>query len=70
MGPATEKVDLSTTQSDIAVLQEKGFLLEKVIGEGSYAKVIKSPNLSEFFGLMKCLKSVFRGICRFTKRRT
>lgn len=41
MGPATEKVDLSTTQSDIAVLQEKGFLLEKVIGEGSYAKVIR-----------------------------
>lgn len=39
MGPTTEKVDLSTTQSDIAVLQEKGFLLEKIIGEGSYAKV-------------------------------
>lgn len=41
MGPTTEKVDLSTTQSDIAVLQEKGFLLEKIIGEGSYAKVNK-----------------------------
>lgn len=31
--------DLSTTHSDIAVLQEKGFILEKMIGEGSYAKV-------------------------------
>lgn len=36
----TEKVDLSTTQSDVLVLQEKGFILEKIIGEGSYAKVI------------------------------
>lgn len=39
MCPATEKVDLSTTQSDLIVLQEKGFILEKIIGEGSYAKV-------------------------------
>lgn len=39
MGPTTEKADLSTTQSDIIVLQEKGFILEKIIGEGSYAKV-------------------------------
>lgn len=39
MGPTTEKVDLSTTQSDLIVLQEKGFILEKIIGEGSYAKV-------------------------------
>lgn len=39
MCPATEKLDLSTTQSDILVLQEKGFILEKIIGEGSYAKV-------------------------------
>lgn len=36
---ATEKADLRTTQSDIAVLTEKGFILEKVVGEGSYAKV-------------------------------
>lgn len=38
MGP-TEKLDLRTTQSDIAVLEEKGFILDKIIGEGSYAKV-------------------------------
>lgn len=38
MGGA-DKVDLSTTQSDIAILQERGFILEKLIGEGSYAKV-------------------------------
>lgn len=33
------KLELTTTQSDLTVLQEKGFILEKVIGEGSYAKV-------------------------------
>lgn len=46
MGPATEKVDLSTTQSDLMVLQEKGFILEKMVGEGSYAKV--NENMYEF----------------------
>ncbi|PZC82512.1 hypothetical protein B5X24_HaOG210261 [Helicoverpa armigera] len=45
MGPATDKVDLSTTQSDLMVLQEKGFILEKMIGEGSYAKVYKSTHM-------------------------
>lgn len=40
-----DKIDLSTTQSDIAVLQEKGFILEKVIGEGSYAKVYKATHM-------------------------
>lgn len=35
----TEKLDLTATHSDIVVLQEKGFILEKLIGEGSYAKV-------------------------------
>jgi hypothetical protein len=37
---ATDKTELCTTQSDFMVLQEKGFILEKVIGEGSYAKVL------------------------------
>ncbi|XP_028163813.1 testis-specific serine/threonine-protein kinase 3-like isoform X1 [Ostrinia nubilalis] len=45
MGPTTEKVDLSTTQSDLVVLQEKGFILEKIIGEGSYAKVYKATHM-------------------------
>ncbi|XP_022828856.1 testis-specific serine/threonine-protein kinase 6-like [Spodoptera litura] len=45
MGPATERVDLSTTQSDVMVLQEKGFILEKMVGEGSYAKVYKSTHM-------------------------
>lgn len=31
--------DIDTTQSDIAVLRDKGFTLEKMCGEGSYAKV-------------------------------
>lgn len=38
----TDKLELAVTQSDITVLQEKGFILEKIIGEGSYAKVLKS----------------------------
>lgn len=41
MCPANEKLDLTTTQSDTLVLEEKGFILEKIIGEGSYAKVSK-----------------------------
>ncbi|XP_075972234.1 testis-specific serine/threonine-protein kinase 3-like [Anticarsia gemmatalis] len=45
MCPATEKVDLNTTQSDLMVLQERGFILEKIIGEGSYAKVYKSTHM-------------------------
>ncbi|CAD0198698.1 unnamed protein product [Chrysodeixis includens] len=45
MGSATEKVDLSTTQSDLMVLQEKGFILEKMVGEGSYAKVYKATHM-------------------------
>lgn len=36
-----DKLELSTTPSDLNVLQEKGFILEKIIGEGSYAKVSK-----------------------------
>lgn len=44
MGPTTEKVDLTNTQSDLMVLQEKGFILEKKIGEGSYAKVNNETN--------------------------
>ncbi|XP_053600475.1 testis-specific serine/threonine-protein kinase 3-like [Plodia interpunctella] len=47
MGRNSEKVDLNTTQSDLAVLQEKGFILEKMVGEGSYAKVYKATYLSE-----------------------
>lgn len=39
MARGAEKVDLSTTQSDLMILQEKGFILDKMIGEGSYAKV-------------------------------
>lgn len=39
MGHNVDKAELSTTPSDLAVLQEKGFVLEKIIGEGSYAKV-------------------------------
>lgn len=39
MCPANDKLDLTTTQSDTLVLEEKGFILEKIIGEGSYAKV-------------------------------
>lgn len=35
----TDTGELSTTQSDLTVLQDKGFILEKVVGEGSYAKV-------------------------------
>lgn len=35
----SEKGQLYTTQSDHMVLKERGFTLEKVIGEGSYAKV-------------------------------
>ncbi|CAH2237251.1 jg11221 [Pararge aegeria aegeria] len=45
MGPTTEKLDLSTTQSDVAVLEEKGFILDKIIGEGSYAKVFKATHM-------------------------
>lgn len=33
----TNNLDIS--QSDFNLLQEKGFTLEKVAGEGSYAKV-------------------------------
>ncbi|KAJ8725162.1 hypothetical protein PYW07_016120 [Mythimna separata] len=44
MCPTSEKVDLVTTQSDLMVLQEKGFVLEKMIGEGSYAKVYKATH--------------------------
>lgn len=40
----TKKIELTTTQSDLMVLQEKGFILEKMIGEGSYAKVMKRSN--------------------------
>ncbi|CAF4854775.1 testis-specific serine/threonine-protein kinase 3-like isoform X3 [Pieris napi] len=43
--PATEKFELTATQSDIAVLQEKGFILEKIVGEGSYAKVFKATHM-------------------------
>lgn len=39
MGPTSEKLNLTTTQSDLQVLEERGFILEKIIGEGSYAKV-------------------------------
>lgn len=53
MGPATEKVDLSTTQSDLMVLQEKGFILEKMVGEGSYAKV--NENMNELFDPLKLI---------------
>lgn len=57
MGPATEKVDLSTTQSDIMVLQEKGFILEKMVGEGSYAKVNKHTD--EYYEASGRCKQVF-----------
>ncbi|OWR55454.1 testis-specific serine/threonine-protein kinase 3-like isoform X1 [Danaus plexippus] len=45
MCPTTDKLELTTTQSDILVLQEKGFTLEKLIGEGSYAKVFKATHM-------------------------
>ncbi|CAH2062967.1 unnamed protein product, partial [Iphiclides podalirius] len=38
MGRANEKLELTTTPSDLHALEEKGFILEKMIGEGSYAK--------------------------------
>ncbi|XP_026326941.1 testis-specific serine/threonine-protein kinase 6-like isoform X2 [Hyposmocoma kahamanoa] len=41
----TDKLDLTVTHSDIAVLGEKGFFLEKIIGEGSYAKVYRTNHL-------------------------
>lgn len=40
-----DRIDLSTTQSDLMILQEKGFILEKIIGQGSYAKVYKSTHM-------------------------
>ncbi|KPJ01853.1 Testis-specific serine/threonine-protein kinase 1 [Papilio xuthus] len=40
-----DKLELSTTPSDLNVLQEKGFILEKIIGEGSYAKVFKATQM-------------------------
>ncbi|CAG9792132.1 unnamed protein product [Diatraea saccharalis] len=41
----TERVDLCISPSDIMVLQEKGFILEKNIGQGSYAKVYKATHM-------------------------
>ncbi|CAG5039703.1 unnamed protein product [Parnassius apollo] len=42
---ATEKLELIATQSDLHLLREKGFILEKLIGEGSYAKVFKATQM-------------------------
>lgn len=39
MGGGDNKLEVTTTQSDIKILREQGFTLEKVVGEGSYAKV-------------------------------
>lgn len=47
MCPANEQVDLNTTQSDLMILQEKGFLLDKMVGEGSYAKVCESNHFND-----------------------
>lgn len=41
----TDKLNLAVTQSDLNVLQERGFILEKIIGEGSYAKVFKCTSI-------------------------
>ncbi|CAH0397576.1 unnamed protein product [Chilo suppressalis] len=43
--PMTEKVDLCATPSDLIVLEERGFILEKSIGQGSYAKVYKATHM-------------------------
>ncbi|XP_049888183.1 testis-specific serine/threonine-protein kinase 3-like [Pectinophora gossypiella] len=37
--------DAAVTQSDLNILQERGFILEKMVGEGSYAKVFKSTHM-------------------------
>lgn len=48
----TDKLDLSVTQSDTVVLKEKGFILEKIIGQGSYAKVRQDVRGAQFlFGI-------------------
>ncbi|GBP56935.1 hypothetical protein EVAR_33992_1 [Eumeta japonica] len=40
------KLDLlGTTNSDIRLLQEKGYYLQKIVGEGSYAKVYKAVHM-------------------------
>ncbi|XP_061706413.1 testis-specific serine/threonine-protein kinase 3-like isoform X1 [Cydia pomonella] len=44
MGTPGDKCDL-TSPSDLAMLQEKGFILGKLIGEGSYAKVYKAVHM-------------------------
>ncbi|XP_063380255.1 testis-specific serine/threonine-protein kinase 3-like [Cydia fagiglandana] len=46
MGTPEDKRDLST-RSDLAMLQEKGFILGKLIGEGSYAKVYKAIRMTD-----------------------
>ncbi|CAG9091094.1 unnamed protein product [Plutella xylostella] len=45
MGGGDNKLEVTTTQSDIKILREQGFTLEKVVGEGSYAKVYKSTHI-------------------------
>ncbi|KAL4714398.1 hypothetical protein ACJJTC_017693 [Scirpophaga incertulas] len=47
MGAVTEKTDLNTTHSDIVILQEHGFILEKLVGQGSYAKVYLSTHMTD-----------------------
>lgn len=60
----TDKLDLAVTQSDIAVLGEKGFILDKIIGEGSYAKVRRLESAISFWNYKMTLNERYCG-CRY-----
>lgn len=65
----TDKLELAVTQSDAAVLGEKGFVLEKIIGEGSYAKVGCLGSAISFWNFDMTLNGRYYG-CRYFEQLT
>lgn len=63
----TDKLDLAVTHSDTAVLGEKGFVLEKIIGEGSYAKVRRLGSAFSFSKYNMTLNGRYCG-CRYSEQ--